>query len=266
MIDTFIVGTGNLSNTLKKKIDKSNVCTAKKFLKDINLINQKKKINLIINSFYSSARLKKIDSYSFFTNKSIFQIAKILDLLNPKVINKIIYTSSSSVYGSLNKKTNLKDDNNRNIYAAFKFSAELLIKNFCEKNNIKFIICRLFNMYGENDNFSIVQKLQTAKRSNQKVVIFNNGKSVRDYIHIDDVVTIYERILKTDISSGFYDVGTGKGVSLIGLIKKLNLKKENIVHKKKFITEISRSIANNKNLIKKIKRIEFQTIDDYLCK
>ena len=61
MIDTFIVGTGNLSNTLKKKIDKSNVCTAKKFLKDINLINQKKKINLIINSFYSSARLKKID-------------------------------------------------------------------------------------------------------------------------------------------------------------------------------------------------------------
>ena len=50
MIDTFIVGTGNLSSTLKKKIDKSNVCTAKKFLKDINLINQKKK-NKFNNQF-----------------------------------------------------------------------------------------------------------------------------------------------------------------------------------------------------------------------
>ena len=233
MIKTIILGSGNLSNELNKKIIGSKIYTAKDFLKKINSINNNKKINLIINSFYSAVKLKKINSYETFVNKSIFEIAKILDLLNPKIIDKIIYTSSSSVYGLKDIKINLKDNSNRNIYAAFKFSTEFLIKNFCEKNHISFAICRLFNMYGGNDKFSVILKLQTAIKKNQKIIIFNNGKSIRDYIHIDDVVTVYDRLIKKKIGSALFDVGTGKGVSLIELIKKLNFKKKNIIYKKK---------------------------------
>ena len=260
MIKTIILGSCNLSNELNKKIIGSKIYTAKNFIKKISSINNNKKINLIINSFYSAVKLKKINSYETFVNKSIFEIAKILDLLNPKIINKIIYTSSSSVYGLKDIKINLKDNNNRNIYAAFKLSTEFLIKNFCEKNYISFAICRLFNMYGGNDKFSVILKLQTAIQKNQKIIIFNNGKSIRDYIHIDDVVTVYDRLLKTKIDSALFDVGTGKGISLIELIKKLNFKKKNIIHQKKIVTELSRSVANNTNLIKKINKIKFKKI------
>ena len=187
-----------------------------------------------------------------------------MDLLNPKVINKIIFTSSSSVYGLKDIKINLKDNNNRNIYAAFKFSTEFLIKNFCEKNYINFAICRLFNMYGGNDKFSVILKLQTALQKNQKIIIFNNGKSIRDYIHIDDVVTIYGRLIKKKVDSALFDVGTGKGVSLVDLIKKINFKKKNIIHQKKKITELSRSVANNTNLIKKINKMKFKKLNDYV--
>ena len=260
MIETIILGSGNLSNELKKNIVGSKVYTAKNFLKKISFINKNKKINLIINSFYSAVKLKKITSYGAFVNKSVFETAKILDLLNPKIINKIIYTSSSSVYGLKDIKINLKDNSNRNIYAAFKFSTEFLIKNFCEKSYISFAICRLFNMYGGNDKFSVILKLQTAIQKKQKIIIFNNGKSIRDYIHIDDVVTVYDRLLKTKIDSALFDVGTGKGISLIELIKKLNFKKKNIIHQKKIVTELSRSVANNTNLIKKINKIKFKKI------
>ena len=260
MIKTIILGSGNLSNELRKKIVGSRIYTAKEFLRKISSINKNKNINLIINSFYSAAELKKITSYEYFVNKSVFETAKILDLLNPKVINKIIFTSSSSVYGLKDIKINLKDNNNRNIYAAFKFSTEFLIKNFCEKNYINFAICRLFNMYGGNDKFSVILKLQTALQKNQKIIIFNNGKSIRDYIHIDDVVTVYDRLIKKKIGSALFDVGTGKGVSLIELIKKLNFKKKNIIYKKKTVTELSKSIANNTNLIKKINKIKFKKL------
>ena len=260
MIKTIILGSGNLSNELNKKIIGSKIYTAKNFLKKINSINNNKKINLIINSFYSAVKLQKINSYETFVNKSIFEIAKILDLLNPKIIDKIIYTSSSSVYGLKDIKINLKDNSYRNIYAAFKFSTEFLIKNFCEKNYISFAICRLFNMYGGNDKFSVILKLQTAIQKNQKIIIFNNGKSIRDYIHIDDVVTVYDRLIKKKIGSALFDVGTGKGVSLIELIKKLNFKKKNIIYKKKTVTELSKSIANNTNLIKKINKIKFKKL------
>jgi nucleoside-diphosphate-sugar epimerase len=263
MVSTFIIGSGNLSNSLKKKIIDSKIYTAKEFLKKINLVNKKKKINLIINSFYSSIKLKKISSYETFVFKTVFEIAKILDLLNYKIVNKIIYTSSSSVYGFINNKINLNDDNNKNIYTAFKISAESLIENYCKKKSITFIVCRLFNVYGGKDKFSIIQKLKSAQINNRKIIVYNYGKSIRDFIHVEDAATIYDRILKLAINSGLYDVGTGQGIKLIKIIKKLKLKKENLVYKKKLTNEVIKSVADNISLIQKIKKVEFKKVYDY---
>ena len=129
------------------------------------------------------------------------------------MVNKIIYTSSSSVYGSLNSKLNIPDRNNRYIYSSFKISAENLIKNFCNKKKINFDICRVFNLYGLNDNFSIISKLINLKKNHKNIRIFNNGESVRDFIHVNDVVMIYKKLL-TRKDSNIYDVGTGKGTKI----------------------------------------------------
>ena len=157
----------------------------------------------------------------------------------------------------------MNKDNNKNIYTAFKISAESLIKNYCEKNSITIIVCRLFNIYGGKDKFSIIQKLKSALINKRKIIIHNYGKSIRDFIHVDDVATIYDRILKSEVNSGLYNVGTGQGTKLIEIIKKLNFKKKNIIYKKKLISEITKSVADNLSLIKKIKKIKFKQIDDY---
>ena len=261
---TYIIGTGYLSKNLQNKISNTKIYSAKNFLKQIDQINKKKKINLIINSFFSAKKLSNLNSYEIFVKKTIFEISKILDLLNYKIINKIIYTSSSSVYGSLNDIINFKDDNNRNIYAAFKISSEYLIKNYCTKRGLPLNICRIFNMYGKNDSFSILQKLKNSKKNNSKIIIYNNGLSVRDFIHVDDVVKLYIEILKNKSNSGLYDIGTGKGVSIIEIINKLRVNKKNLIFRKKPINEIIDSVANNKNFSNKMKNIKFKKIEDYL--
>ena len=196
MIKTLIIGTGNLSSSLEKKIKNTKIYAAKDFIKNIQLINKKKKINLIINSFYCSANLNNLTSFELFVKKTLSDLAKILDLLNPKIINKIIYTSSSSVYGLTIQNRDFNDENNRYIYAAFKFAAEFLIKNYCKKKNISFIICRIFNLYGGRDKFSLIHKLKKTAYNYKKITIYNSGKSIRDFIHIDNVVEIYSLILK----------------------------------------------------------------------
>jgi nucleoside-diphosphate-sugar epimerase len=264
MINTCIIGTGYLSNNLKKKISGSKIYSAKDFINIICLVNKKKKkINLIINSFFSANKLNDLKSYEEFVNKSIFEISKILDLLNPKIINKIIYTSSSSIYSSVNNEIELKDHNNRNLYSAFKIASESLLKNHCNKKKIPLNICRVFNIYGKDDKFSIIQKLKMSKKNNYKVLIYNLGLSVRDFIHIDDVVAIYISILKKLNGSGLYDVGTGYGVSIIEIIDKLKIKKNNLIYKKKLINELPSAIANNKNLLEKIKKRKFKRIEDF---
>ena len=73
-----------------------------------------------------------ISSYDEFYKQSVGGISKILDKVYSKKINKIIYTSSASIYGSINEKQN-KNDNNRSLYSSTKLLNEVLLNNFCKK-------------------------------------------------------------------------------------------------------------------------------------
>ena len=97
-------------------------------------------------------------------------MAQILSNLKITNINKIIYTSSASVYSLDDDLKNPKlDSYNRKLYASFKYSAEKLIENFCYSNNVNFYIMRLFNTYGdENDQFSFIDKLIKIKKNKTK--------------------------------------------------------------------------------------------------
>ena len=124
MIKTIILGTGYLSNALKKKIKYSEIYSAKNFLNIYPNINKNIKLNLVINSFYSSKELNNIKLYEKFVSKSFLEISQVIDILNPKKINKIIYTSSSSVYGSVNDNLDQRDNRNRYLYSYAKLYCE----------------------------------------------------------------------------------------------------------------------------------------------
>ena len=197
MYKTYLIGTGYLSSKISKKIKNSKIYSSRKFIAEVKNINKtNQKFNLIINAFYSARKLNNLRKYKFFVEKSLLNLSEILDKTNPQLINKILYTSSSSVYGSLGGKIGAKDKNNRYIYSSLKISAENLVKNYCNKNKVLFDICRVFNLYGLNDGFSIVSKLKELSEKNLKIKIYNNGESTRDFIHVDDVVLIYKKLLK----------------------------------------------------------------------
>jgi UDP-glucose 4-epimerase len=92
-----------------------------------------------------------------------------------------------------------------------------MLKNFSIQNNISLVIARVFNVFGENEHFSIVSKLINQNNKKETIKIFNNGDSIRDFIHIDDLVNCYAVFLKRSIS-GIYDIGTGHGTKISNLI------------------------------------------------
>lgn len=262
MINNIIIGNGYLSKNLNKKIKNSKIYSANELARNIKLINNLKKYNLIINSFYSSRELNNLESYENFINKSFLELSKVLDLINPKKINKIIYTSSSAVYGSIIDNSEVKDNLNRNLYSYAKLYCENLIKNFCNKHNKNFIIARVFNLYGEKNNFSILNKIADSLKNNKKITIHNKGVSIRDFINVKDVGKIYNLLLK-EFKQGIFDVGTGKGIKIIDLINKLNIPKNKIILKKASNQEIDFSVANLNNYNKKIKSIKFSSIEKF---
>ncbi len=264
MIKNYIIGSGYLSKELIKELPNSKIYTAKAFIEEIKLINKsKKKVNLIINSFFSSRNLNHLNSYKIFIEKSLSEVAIILDQINPKNIKKILYTSSSSVYGSINDKIKISDQNNRYIYSSTKLSCEMMLKNFSNKFKIDLDICRVFNLYGGDDSFSIISKLKSIlRKKDEKITIYNNGNSIRDFIHVNDVSKIYSKLLLKK-GSEIIDIGSGRGLRIIDLINILKIPKNKIIFKKSFTSEIPVSIANPKKLFKKIKSFKFKTIENF---
>ena len=259
---TIILGKRSyLSNKLKLKILSSVVYNLNEF--NHFCLNNKKKFNLIINIFYPSSKLSTINNYEHFFELSINNLSSILDKINHKHVNKIIYTSSASIYGSINEQGYSKDANNRQLYSSTKLLNEITLNNYCQKKNIQLIIARLFNMYGPNENFSIIHKLIQSIKNKKKITIFNNGEATRDFIHVDDICKIYLYLLNSN-KSDIYDVGTGYGTKIKDIINLLKIPKKRVIHKKQKINEINDSIANTNKIQKILKKINLIGVEYFL--
>ena len=271
MNKVFIIGKGsNLSSFLSKKIINSKLISSREILtniEELNVLKDNLPINIIFNNFQPATKLNEFFNLENYVVNSILTTSKVLDFIknNQIVVNKIIYTSSSSVYGNnilCNENDELKP---MNLHASLKVANEKLVEKFCIENSIDYTIARIFNMYGGDDNFSIISKIIKANKNNEELNIVNNGNAIRDFIHIEDVVDIYSKILdKKDIK--ILNIGSGNGSSIKNILDFLN--NHNIKIKTKNIQreELKISTADISKLKELLKKDTFFEVEDYLKK
>ena len=120
-------------------------------------------------------------------------------------------------------------------------------------------------MYGGNDNFSIISKMIASHAGDGELHLFNNGESVRDFIHILDVCKIYKKLLESDYC-GVVNVGTGSGHSIKNIVEMLKYYSVDFKINSKTRDEINESIASITILRSIIKRYNFIDLNDYFVK
>ena len=271
MKKVFIIDKGsNLSSFLSKKIINSKLISSREILtniEELNVLKDNLPINIIFNNFQPAIKLNESINLENYVANSILTTSKVLDFIkdNQIKVNKIIYTSSSSVYGN-NILCNENDDlKPMNLHASLKVANEKLVEKFCIENSIDYTIARIFNMYGGDDNFSIISKIIKAYKNNEELNIVNNGNAIRDFIHIEDVVDIYSKILdKKDIK--ILNIGSGNGSSIKNILDFLN--NHNIKIKTKNIQreELKISTADISKLKELLKKDTFFEVEDYIKK
>ena len=134
---------------------------------------------------------------------------------------KIVYASSSSVYGNP-KKIPVKEDDERkpiNPYAKTKLDGEDLAKKYSEIG-VKVIGLRYFNVFGKRQSkeYAGVIKLFLQRIQQKKSPKINgDGLQTRDFVHIDDVVKANVLAMDSDINHRFLNVGSGLPISVLDL-------------------------------------------------
>jgi len=268
MILNLIVGkNSNLSKILYHYLENVILISTLDSMSDFTKIvwHNYTKINIIFNNFQSASMLNNLDTPKEYIYRSIFATSEILEYIKQKniTINKIIYTSSSSVYGNNIFCSESDQVQPLNLHASLKVSNEKLIEKFAQDNNIDYTIARVFNMYGGEDHFSIISKIIRAYQNNEELTIVNNGNGIRDFIHIEDVVTIYKKLLdQREIP--YINVGTGEGVSIKNIFD--YLKNNDIFLKSHTIQreELKISTANNEKLVYLLGSYNFKKVEAYI--
>ena len=134
---------------------------------------------------------------------------------------KVVYASSSSVYGNPNHipiKEN-DDRNPANPYAQTKLEDELLAEKYSEIG-VRVIGLRYFNVFGrrQSKEYAGVIKLFLEKiQQNEDLKINGDGLQTRDFVYIKDVVKANILAMDSNVKHAFLNVGTGSSISIMDL-------------------------------------------------
>ena len=140
----------------------------------------------------------------------------LMDVLEYCKDNDVIfnYMSTGFVYG--NDIINAKETDHcdpRGFYSITKRSAEQLLVSFCETFGVKYRILRGTNIYGHDKTKSckknVLGHMVNLLKEDQEVILYDNGKYYKDYMHVEDVARAIKTVLDKGEVNTIYNIGTG---------------------------------------------------------
>lgn len=160
------------------------------------------------------------DNYNIHTNPTLdieTNLTVLMKVLGNCKNKDITFNFSSSwyVYGdSLCPAYENSHCNPKGFYSITKRTAELLLIEYCQTFNIKYRILRFGNILGRGDKNSSAKKnvltyLINELKQDRPITLYNNGDFYRDYIHIDDLCSAVNLIIKQGETNTIYNVGNG---------------------------------------------------------
>ena len=225
-----------------------------KFLKDLNIpfyeidisniIELKnclsiEKPDVLINLAAQAGVRYSLENPQSYIQSNIIGFFNILEICKSINIDKLIFASSSSVYGNSDRGKFSEDDKvdtPLNLYAASKKSNELMAYAYSNLYNIPCVGLRFFTVYGPWGRPDMAYfKFTKNIIENLPIDVYGNGNMSRDFTYIDDIVDGIVKLLETSNEKLFS--------SSKNLYEIFNIGNDNTVNLNYFISIIEKSIG-----------------------
>lgn len=186
-----------------------------------------------------------IDAPLDYVSNNIYNTVSLLECLKRHKTPKIVFASSSSVYGNLNKESFSEKDEVRypiSPYAASKLSCEHFIYTYAYLYGIKACCLRFFTVYGprQRPDLAIHKFIEKINKS-EPIQLYGDGTSSRDYTYIDDIINGISAAIKYDKSLyEIINIGSGRPITLAKMISTI----ENALHKKAVIQYMEKQMGD----------------------
>jgi UDP-glucose 4-epimerase len=208
VIDDLSRGSMNNLHDIKNKIDFrqldiSNYNSIQNVTQNIHGIFHQAALGSVPQSFQEPEEYYKVIAIG---TENILKLAKKLDC-------KLVYASSSSVYGNQTKFP-ISEDAEKiplNPYGQSKLQAEKFAQKYAQ-DDVKVIGLRYFNVFGigQNPNYAgVIPKFIERLLEHKPPVIEGDGTQVRNFVYIDDVVRANWMAFVSSVDHAFLNIATG---------------------------------------------------------
>jgi UDP-glucuronate 4-epimerase len=138
---------------------------------------------------------------------------------------RLVYGGTSSVYGASGKPPFAESDAaDRPVspYAATKRAAELLCHTWHAIHGLRVTVLRFFTVYGPRQRPEMaIHKFARLMLAGQPIPRFGDGRTVRDYTYVDDILDGVVKATDHDEGYGVYNLGESETHTLSELIELL---------------------------------------------
>ena len=158
------------------------------------------------------------------TNVNISGTLNILMAAKEAGVKRIIYASSSSVYGDSTTVPKIEERIGKPLspYAVSKLTNELYANVFSGNYQMEIIGLRYFNIFGPRQNPSgdyaaVIPLFMNALLNNQSPFIFGDGEQIRDFTFVENVVQANIKALFTENKSALnqvFNIAVGEKTSI----------------------------------------------------
>lgn len=199
-------------------------------------VNQLSPIEKVFNEFrpdyvfhYAAlVGVKRVEENPMKFLDDINGIENILKLSLDRKVKKLVFASSSEVYGEPVSLPEKEDgvNNPRDIYALVKLIGEHLVKIYYTRYHLPTVALRFFNVYGPRQESSpygfVVAIFIREALAERDLTIFGDGLQTRDFTFINDNVEAGIRALLSEQTNGkIINIGSGKATTILDLAKKI---------------------------------------------
>jgi len=237
------------------EIDIRDYAQLKNCLKDADGVFHEAALTAVPESFLMPQEYYDVNVYG---TENILKLAKEIGF-------KLVYASSSSVYGDTTKipiKENF-ERNPINPYGQTKLEAEFLAEKY-SKFGVKVIGLRYFNIFGIGQTGSyagVITKFMKNLNKKKPLIINGDGTQVRDFVYVEDVAKANLVAMESKIDNGFFNIGTGIVTSIKQLAQimiELSTSSVDLIFSESLKGDIKKSQADT-NLTEKMLEWKFTT-------
>jgi nucleoside-diphosphate-sugar epimerase len=160
----------------------------------------------------AGVRLSWSDGFADYTGHNVLATQRLLEAAKTAGGTRVVYASSSSVYGNAARYPTTEDDLPRphSPYGVTKLAAEHLCNLYSANWKLPTVSLRYFTVYGPRQRPDMaIHRLLVAALSGDAFPLYGDGSAVRDFTYVSDVVN-------ANIAAADHDCEPGTVVNIAG--------------------------------------------------